>query len=100
MLAAEVDFYVEGIAPYTVLEYIKEYYNHEPFERYHREGINISTPPWYNKEIFIKLYLPDEGRDGDNKHSHPYLGIQVRYDRDLDQTVAFDQKQVENYLRN
>lgn len=100
MLAAEVDFYVEGVTPQAVLKLISAYYDDEPFERYHREGMNISTPPWFNKEIFVKLYLPNEGRDGDNQHPHPYLGIQVRYDRDLGQRVTFDQKQVENYLRN
>ena len=31
------------------------------------------TIPWFNKEIFIKLYRKSEGRDGDNRHPYPYL---------------------------
>ncbi|MCH9609647.1 MAG: hypothetical protein S4CHLAM45_00330 [Chlamydiales bacterium] len=91
-----------------MLKLIKEFYEKShpeekaylTFERYKREGINVSTLPWYNKEIFIKYYLPGEGRDLDNQHSEPYLGIQVRYDRDLKKQVTFDQTQVENYLRD
>jgi len=111
LIGAEVDFYVEGLEeqPDQIVQLLQNYYlekepfAHDPtfenFQRYEKEGLNVSTPPWYNKEIFIKLYLPDEGRDRDNGHPHPYIGIQLRYDRDLKQPVTFDPKQAQNYLR-
>lgn len=103
MLGAEVDFYVEGMEhePETIIELLMTYYkDEEPFQRYKREGLNVSTPPWYNKEIFIKLYLPHEGRDFDNQHPYPYIGIQVRYDRDEHKRVVFTHEQAQNYLRH
>lgn len=107
MLGAEVDFYVEGMEkePLTILSLIQEYYQenfsdsaYTTFERYSTQ--NIKTPPWYNKEVFIKLYLENEGRDIDNRHPHPYLSIQVRHDRDLNTKVTFDQTSAQNYLRH
>jgi hypothetical protein len=112
MLGAEVDFYVEGMEkdPTAIVSLIQEYYLETPpfsnasafttFHRYEKEGVNVSTPPWYNKEVFIKLYLEHEGRNCDNPHPYPYLSIQVRHDRDLDAKVVFDQKQAQNYLRH
>lgn len=104
MLGAEVDFYVETMEyePMAILALIEQYYAQiDPvFHRYNEKQLNVSTPPWYNKEIFIKLYLEHEGRDLDNQHPYPYLGIQVRTDRDLNTKVLFDQKQAQNYLRH
>ena len=106
MLGAEVDFYVEGMEehPEEDLELLMSYYEGDPdyeeFVRYSQEGLNVSTPPCYNKEVFIKLYLPDEGRDLDNQHPYPYLGILVRFDRELERRVTFSQEQTQNYLRH
>ncbi len=99
MLGAEVDFYVEGLEkePEKIVALLQEHCP-DPFSRYEK-GLNVSTPAWYNKEIFIKLYKESEGRDFDNQHTYPYLSIQVRYDRDLQKRVVFDEQQVENYLR-
>lgn len=109
MIGAEVDFYVEGMEedPQAIVTLIQNYYKEKgpctkefiQFQRYEKEGLNVSTAPWFNKEIFIKLYLPHEGRNVDNQHTHAYLGIQVRYDRATDMKVTFDQKQAQNYLR-
>ena len=109
MISAEVDFYVEGMEnqPHALIPLIQQYYTHNfpdnkeytQFARYEKEDLNISTPPWYNKELFIKLYLEHEGRDCDNQHPYPYLGIQVRFDRDSNSKVTFDPKQAQNYLR-
>jgi hypothetical protein len=109
MIGAEVDFYVEGLEhePESIVALIQQFYAEKgpftkeftQFKRYDKEGLNVSSPPWYNKEIFVKLYLPHEGRDLDNQHAYPYLGIQVRYDRSTDSKVVFDQKQAQNYLR-
>jgi hypothetical protein len=106
LIGAEVDFYVEGMEkePEEVLKLIWQYYKgqkeYESFQRYERVGLNVSTPPWFNKEIFIKLYKENEGRNVDNQHSYPYLGLQVRYDRESKKSVVFDPKQAQNYLRH
>lgn len=112
MLGAEVDFFVEGLEeqPLTVIALVFDYYKNHPdfrdkkeyldFQRYQKKGLNVSTPPWHNKEVFIKLYLKTEGRNQDNTHTNPYIGIQVRYDKDLEKPVVFDSKQAQNYLRH
>ncbi len=112
MLGAEVDFYVVGMErdPENVISLVQQFYTETPpyqgdkafeeFSRFHRQGLNVSTPPWHNKEIFIKLYRKDEGRDFDNQHPYPYIGIQVRYDRDQKKQVVFEQGQTQNFLRN
>lgn len=111
MIGAEVDFYVKGLewSPETVVNIIKQYYKEHPqfklettftdFERYENET-NVSTLPWYNKEVFIKLFKKDEGRDLDNNHRFPYLSIQLRWDRDNDEQVTYSwSKAFNNYLR-
>lgn len=110
MMGAEVDFYVEGLEqePQTVVALLQRFYQeHYPekkeyltFERYQKNGLNVSTPPWYNKEIFIKLYTQTEGRNIDNSHPYPYIGIQVRYDKERNKPVTFDAKQAGHYLRH
>jgi hypothetical protein len=104
MLGAEVDFYVETLEqePERIIALIQQFYaeTDPQFHRFPTEKLNISTQPWYNKELFIKLYLEQEGRDWDNQHPYPYIGIQVRTDRDTHTKVTFDQKQAQNYLRH
>lgn len=111
MIAAEVDFYVKGLewSPETVVSLVKQYYKEHPkfkgktsfteFERYENET-NVSTLPWFNKEIFIKLFKKDEGRDFDNNHRFPYISIQLRWDRDTDEPITYTwSKAFNNYLR-
>lgn len=98
MIGAEVDFYVEGVDPLQLVEILQSYYE-APFLRYTKGNLNVSTEPWYNEEIFIKLYLAHEGRDKDNEHSYPYLSIQVRYDKSRQERVVFTGDQSDNYLR-
>ena len=108
MLGAEVDFYVEGMEeePLKIVELLQTYYaenfedkSYTQFERFEKEGLNVSTPPWLNKEIFIKLYLPHEGRSVDNPHNYPYIGIQMRFERQTNSKVSFDASASQNYLR-
>lgn len=99
MIGAEVDFYVEGVDAQELIPILQSYYE-EPFQRYTKNNLNVRTPAWYNKEVFIKLYLPDEGRDKDNQHTLSYIGIQVRHDRDKNQPVRFEAQLSEAYLRN
>lgn len=113
MIGAEVSFYVQGMEdqPETLVKHIQEYYKSTPkyqtdkeyleFQRYEKDDANVATPPWYNKEVFVKLFKKKEGRNFDNRHPYPYLSIQVRYDTDLQQKVTYNWDQAyHNYLRH
>jgi len=112
MIGAEVDFYVDGMENKSqdVIDLIMRYYtekecykgSHEysKFQRLDREKVNVSTDPWYNKEILVKLYKLSEGRDFDNQHSSPYLSIQVRFDREKGERVLYSgEKALNGYMR-
>jgi hypothetical protein len=106
-IGAEVDFYVQGFEnkPLAILDLILNTYKDHPqkeyaeFKRYDKDTL-LSTQPWMNKEIFIKLYKANEGRNDDNRHPYPYLSIQVRHDPSTDKRVAYSWEQAfGNYLR-
>ena len=104
MMGAEVDFYVEGLErqPEKIVALLQEYYQGqgkewETFQRF--EKSELASKPWYNKEIFIKVYTAQEGRDFDNQHPYPYLSLQVRYHRQEDKKVTFDDKEIRNFMR-
>lgn len=112
LLGAEVAFYVEGFEdrPEEIIAKVQDYFREEAsyagareyveFERWDLEKTDVLVAPWYNKEIFIKLYGKDEGRDGDNTHPFPYIGIQVRYDRMKNEKVIYsDEKGVKGCWR-
>lgn len=107
MIGAEVDFYVEGMQgkPEQIVQLLMDYYKghekaYQQFERLNSETLNVSTPPWMNKEILIKLYTKEEGRDFDNRHSYPYISIQVRYDKERNEKVTCSwQKAFHGYRR-
>lgn len=100
-MGAEVDFYVQGLEqhPNDVIDLIFQFYKeqkgykgnaeYQTFERHSVEDCNVSTMPWFNKEIFVKLFNESEGRDFDNRHPYPYISIQVRYDRDTKERVVY-----------
>lgn len=104
MIGAEVDFYVQGMEyqPEKIVNILMDYYKKMAvgneakefveFKRSELGNLNVSTPAWYNQEIFIKLYQKTEGRDFDNRHPYPYLSIQVRYDRETKEKVICDWK--------
>ncbi len=112
MIGAEVDFYVQGMenAPETIVSLLMQYFWETPpykgkkeyieFLRYEKSDTNVSTEPWYNKEVLIKLFKKTEGRDFDNRHPYPYLSIQVRFDRDKNERAVYSwQKAFNGYLR-
>lgn len=111
MIGAEVSFYVQGLEehPEKIVMLIQNYYKTNTlykgkkeyeFQRYEKNDTNVSTPPWMNKEIFIKLFEKKEGRNFDNRHPYPYLSIQVRHDRDTDEKVIYTwDKAHRNYRR-
>jgi hypothetical protein len=100
-IGAEVAFYVVGLesSPEKVLEVIKDYYKSNPkfstdakytkFVRYEKEDTDVTTQPWYNHEIYVKLYKPTEGRDLDQNHSYSYFSIQLRHNRATGKRVLY-----------
>lgn len=111
MIGAEVSFYVQGWEeqPEKTIKLIQNYYLEakykglkelQEFKRYEKGDTNVSTPPWMNKEIFIKLFKKKEGRNFDNRHPYPYISIQVRYDMAAQEKVIYTwEKANRNFLR-
>jgi hypothetical protein len=112
MIGAEVDFYVQGMEqkPEEVVKILMQYYKeasiyqgdkqYQEFQRLNKGELNVITAPWFNKEILIKLYSKSEGRDFDNRHPYPYLSLQVRFDRELNEKVICNwQKAFKEYQR-
>lgn len=108
MIGAEVDFYVQNMEdkPEKILDLLLNFYRNSPeyfgkkeyqeFSTY--EGpTNVSTPPLRNKEVYIKLCRKDEGRDFDNRHSYPYICIQVRYDNEKKENVFYTWNKAYNH---
>lgn len=111
-IGAEVTFYVEGFEsePQKVVDILKQFYKSKPeylgkkdfetFLRYDKSDSNVSIQPWYNKEVFIKIFSKNEGRSIDNSHPYPYISIQVRYDKELNEKVNYSwEKATKNYHR-
>lgn len=112
LLGAAVTFYgsEREITPSELLSWVDEFYQRDclkcdkseftHFQRYQKGDTFTKTEPWYNKEIFIKFFLPHEGRNGDNNHTFAYYSIQVRWDRSTNERVSYSHKQAyENFLR-
>lgn len=110
-VCAEVSFYIQGLEdrPEQVIKHLQAFYTDNPkykglkeyleFKRYDKPS-DTYMHPWFNKEIFIKLYSKKEGRNFDNRHPYPYLSLQVRYDRDLNAKVIYDWRLAnQNYQR-
>ena len=100
MIGAEVDFYVQGLEdhPEQIIALIQKFYQTNlrykgqkdyDFKRYEKSDANVATPPWFNKEVFIKIYSKGEGRDFDNRHPYPYISIQVRHDHETNEKVIY-----------
>ncbi|MDB6080999.1 MAG: hypothetical protein JWO53_271 [Chlamydiia bacterium] len=110
MIGAEVDFYIQGLEthPEVAIKIIQDFYKTDSryqkqkdyleFKRFEKLT-NSSTAPWYNKEIFIKLFKAHEGRNLDNRHSHPYISLQVRFDKEKNLAVTFSWEQAQQFLR-
>jgi hypothetical protein len=112
MIGAEVSFFVQGMEnhPEEILKIIFEYYKKispfkdhaefSSFQRYEKPDTNVSIKPWFNKEVFIKLFNKEEGRNFDNRHPYPYIALQARYDTELGGPVLYSwDKAYKNYLR-
>jgi hypothetical protein len=111
MIGAQVSFYVQGLEnrPDAIVNLLMAFYKkdlrykgtlaYEDFQRETKVEGGISTPPWYNKEIFIKLFKSGEGRDFDQCHPYPYINVQVRFDRDLNEKVTYSWEKARQYHR-
>ena len=106
LIGAECTFYVQGLEeqPEQVLQILFDYYKECPqkeyntFMRFEKET-DTELAPRYNKEIFVKLYSPHEGRDFDNRHPYPYISIQVRFDAEQNKRVSFSTEVANQLLR-
>lgn len=112
MIGAEAAFYVQGMEnnPEAIVKLIMDYYKENPkyggqkdcqeFARYEKDNTNVKMQPWFNKEVFIKIFGKKEGRNFDNRHPYPYISIQVRYDSDLKEKVNYSwEKAFNNFMR-
>lgn len=107
LIGAEVSFYMEGMEdkPLETIGLLCDYYREDlpeyaSFIRYDAGNKELRSRPWCNKEIFIKLFEADEGRNGDNSHPYPYISIQVRYDRERQEKVEYSWNRANrHYLR-
>ena len=107
LIGAEVDFYVKGLEhnPEEVIDLLIQYYRNSRdelrlFSRWQGKT-NVSTSPWYNHEVFIKLFKQGEGRNVDNDHPFPYIAIQVRRDLETGDRVSYTWKSAHlGYQRN
>jgi len=109
-IGAEVDFYIKGLEgrPESAVKIIEDFYKsqaryqkqpeYQTFHRFER-ATNVSTQPWFNKEVFIKLFRANEGRNFDNRHPYPYISIQVRFDRASNLPVTCNWADAQKFLR-
>lgn len=110
LIGAEVDFYVQGLesCPEKALQIVFDHYKKDPtyanqkeystFLRWEKQK-DTATAPWYNKEVFIKLYKKHEGRNFDNRHPYAYISIQVRFDREKNERIAVSYQRANQLLR-
>ncbi len=109
LIGGAASFFVQGFEsqPDKVIQEVQKYYLSNPLFASKKEYIEFTrsetsdtqTSAWSNKEIFIKLYLPHEGRNLDNRHPFAYVDIQVRFDRSLNKPVTFTWQEAQTYLR-
>lgn len=78
MVGEKVTFYVEGYEwrPKEVIRILHSLFP-SPLKRYEKDT-DVSTLPWFNEKVFLKLYKVREGRDFDNRHPYPYLSLETR----------------------
>jgi hypothetical protein len=110
LIGAACDFYVKGYEnnPEAIVKIIQDFYKRQAryakqsdyieFKRFEKPT-NCSLAPWYNKEIFVKVFKATEGRDDDNRHHHPYISLQVRFDRDRNVPLTFTWTDAQQFLR-
>lgn len=110
LIGAEVSFYVQGLEsdPKGIVKMIMEFYLNNDryrdqkvytdFQRYEKSE-DVTIQPWFNKEVFVKIFQKKEGRNHDNRHPYPYISIQVRHDWDTDEKVTYSWEQAQQFYR-
>ena len=97
-IGGKVSFYIQGIErdPERVLQAIKKYYLTHPqfktdiaYSTFKSRPEKTGISAWYNKEIRLKIYPSDVGRNEDNKHPYPYISMEILYDRETKKRVYY-----------
>lgn len=94
LMGAEVSFYVQNYEkqPKKIIEWIRDFYSQKgtDFSSFQTlDKSDLRTKPIFNKEILVKTYLSNEGRNKDNNHPFPYLSLQVRWDSTKNERINF-----------
>jgi len=106
-IGAEVDFYVEGMEnePETVISQLISFYkedekSYQQFQKSIKEKNGIEYPIWSNKEISIRINHYKISNDLDNAFSHPYITIDLKFDRQGEEKVEYSWQKANNgYMR-
>lgn len=109
LIGAAVSFFIPELEnkPEIVIETIKRYYATHPIYSQDKAFLNFTRSPandcsqeaWVNKELFIKLYTKEEGRNLDNRHPFAYFDLQLRFDRTKNAPLTFTWQEAQNYVR-
>lgn len=101
-IGAAVDFYVQGMEerPQEIVGVLMSYFEEKAISSKDKKkgtfrrisSKHLATDPWQNEEVLIRLYQKDEGRDGDNRHPHPYICLQAEYDPRQKEKIAYTWK--------
>ena len=102
LVGAEVDFYVEGYEQdmAQIVEILVRFYRESEVYATQSEYTSFSVctgnprslahPGWKNREVAIRVFGPDEGRDFDNRHEHAYISIELLYNREARKKVHYN----------
>lgn len=111
-IGAAVTFYVKGMENQTgtVVQHLLDHYvkttkyqglkEYQSFKRDEGSKQTTRVSAWLNKEIVIRVYDKDEGRNFDNRHPYPYIAITVRHDLERDSPVSYSwDKAQQSFMR-
>ncbi|MCH9620946.1 MAG: hypothetical protein S4CHLAM20_03560 [Chlamydiia bacterium] len=103
MIGAKVDFFIEGMEekPHEIIEKLKSFYkNDQGYSEFREVRNNDGTRSWHNKEVILTINPEGEHTKLQNRN-HPVVSIDVRYDRDKEESIILDWKRAyEGYIRH
>lgn len=87
-IAAEVDFFVEGYknSPEKIITMLNSYYKKTSFGPLRKIGEKV----FENSEVICRIVYDREKLIFDNKISHPYLTLELKYDRASQSKVVYN----------
>ncbi|MCF7806751.1 MAG: hypothetical protein K9M07_00185 [Simkaniaceae bacterium] len=108
MMGAEVDFYVNGAEdkPYEAVKYLMQYYRDDPdvlekkpfTQFFEASSSQNGVSSWMNREIIIRIHHSQGEEDLDHPTTHPFITIELRYDRISGKRVDFNWNQAHQCL--